>query len=103
MASADLLLYILLFELVFATLFGLYSSSECSMGITLTMPPQPTSESDWLGMIFSILVYLGNGIIRLFQILTGIGIDCGFPWWFITIFQSAIFITAIYLLIPWIK
>jgi len=110
--NPNLLLSIIIFESVFTTLFGLFTSSVCSMGLTAgTFPPPPAPSSGGIiGTLEGILaglarvfVWIINGIIILVKLFTGFGMNCGFPTWYVSIIQIPLLIVTIYLLIPFIK
>lgn len=109
MNSAHLLLYLIVFETAFATLFSLYTSTACSMGLTLETIAAPSLsgiEGTLAGVlvgIANIIVFIINGFISFGRLFTGIGMTCGFPSWYIPIFQIPILLTIIYLCIPFVK
>lgn len=107
--NASLLMSLVMFEAVFVALYALYTLSSCSLGLSLmTLPIPDTSGID--GTLFGILagfgkliIYFINGLILLGRLVTGIGFNCGYPGWYVSIIQIPILITIIYLLIPFIK
>jgi hypothetical protein len=119
MASANLLMTLLTFEAVFITLFSMFSvNAGCKLGFTsaqaIYSAPSPsgveTAGATWLDVIYGVLVGIGRTIVMIInafvvfgQVITGLGMGCGFPTWFVTVFQIPILITIIYLVIPFVK
>jgi hypothetical protein len=109
MASADTLLTLILFESIFITLFGMYASTTCTLGLSIHFLAAP-SASGVVGTLEGVLVGLANLILFVInafvvfaELISGVGVNCGFPSWYITIFQLPILITVIYLCIPFVK
>jgi hypothetical protein len=110
--SPNLLLSIIIFESVFTMIFGLFTVSTCSMGLTagaITPPSVPDIGGivgDIAGFFIGIakfMVWVINGLIILAKLFTGLGMNCGFPTWYVSIIQIPLLITTVYLLIPFIK
>jgi hypothetical protein len=127
--SANLLFALIVYEAAFVAIFGLYSATTCSLGLTKPLlkkfeiptasPPPICFDLLILGkhcipnvfvyivnffkMVANVFVWIANGITIFIRLLTGIGMGCGYPTWYVSIIQIPILITIIYLFIPFIK
>jgi len=127
--SANLLFTLIVYEAAFVAIFGLYASVNCSLGLTkplfktfeipTTSPPPICFDLLILGehcipnifqyfvnfvkMIANTIIWVINGLVTFGRLITGIGLGCGYPTWYVSIIQIPILITIIYLCIPFIK
>jgi hypothetical protein len=109
MASADMLLRLIVFEVVFVTLFSMYTLTSCELGLKIHVLSPPTATGIY-GSIIGVLtgianffIFIINAFVVFGELFTGIGLNCGFPSWYVSVFQIPILIAIIYLIVPFVK
>jgi hypothetical protein len=107
-ASAETLMFLIFYEAAFIFIYGLYSSAYCYNFAANLIPVPDTSGVGF--DLFGVLVGIGkliiqfiNGLIYFGSLITGLGINCGFPSWYVSVVQIPILVTIIYLFVPFIK
>jgi hypothetical protein len=111
---AGLLFSLIVFESLFMFLFSMYAHRSCSLGLSLpkyTPPAMTGTGAVWvIEAIYNffwnlgqLLITIVNLLVIIAQLFTGLGLNCGFPTWWFTLFQIPIGITIFYLIVPFVK